>query len=452
MHAAGFAAILALTQIAQAPTPPAVTDDLVAVKVGRVITVSGEEIPDGIIIIERGRIRAVGKDVQVPWNARVYSFPRGTALPGLIAAHTTLGLRVPNENVPNVAYITVLDGIDPSIGAFKSALRDGVTVAGVMPANVTRIGGQGAVVRTFGRTIDDLVIRSPSGIKISLRPPAGETRMQNAAQLRKTFLDLYSKVRDVALEASPPATLTGKPEVEENLTTVLTARPPWKEIAWDKVPLEKVQLELQPLVDLVRGKLPAFIYCPLASDVLKAFEVMDSNGLQATLVLGPDGYKAATAIQARAGLGPVVLDGELIHWETDPDTGEERRTVTPRVFHDAGIRFALQTSLDARDNSARFSRDGESHLWYQAAVLVRHGIPRGDALRSVTLTPAEILGLAGRMGSIEVGKDGNIAIFSGDPLDARSWVEVVLIEGKEAYLKTKDRDLEALLGPQERPF
>ena len=64
----------------------------------------------------------------------------------------------------------------------------------------------------------------------------------------------------------------------------------------------------------------------------------------------------------------------------------------------------------------------------------------------------EILGLAGRMGSIEVGKDGNIAIFSGDPLDARSWVEVVLIEGKEAYLKTKDRDLEALLGPQERPF
>ena len=89
---------------------------------------------------------------------------------------------------------------------------------------------------------------------------------------------------------------------------------------------------------------------------------------------------------------------------------------------------------------------------YQAAQLVRFGVPRLEALRSVTLTAAEILGLQERMGSIEVGKDANLALFSGDPLDARSWVEIVLIEGKEVYRRDKDPDLELLLKDPKRAF
>ncbi len=430
----------------------AAADDIIAIQAGRIVTVSGGEIEDGTIIIEGGRIKAVGKGLEVPWNTSVVKYPRGTAMPGLIAAHTTMGLRVPNENVPNAPYISVLDGIDPSSQAVKSSIRDGITAAHVIPANATRVGGQGAVVRTTGRTVDEMVIVSPSGIKISLRPPPGETRMQNIATLRRTFLDLHAQVKEVAREASSPGLLAAKPSEEPSLAAVVEAAPPWKDIAWDKVPLDKVSAEWRPMVDLVRGKLPAFIYCASASDVFKAFEVMDSNGLKATLILGSDAYKLGEVLKARKDLGPVILDGDLVVWETDPDTGEERRHVTPRELFDAGIRFALQTVPDFRDQGPRFSREGELHLWYQAALLVRFGIPREEAFKAVTLTPAKILGLDHRMGSIEPGKDANIAIFSGDPLDARSWVEHVFIEGKEAYRRDKDRDLELLLKEPERRF
>ncbi|MBI4603311.1 MAG: amidohydrolase family protein [Planctomycetes bacterium] len=426
--------------------------ELVALRVAKAITVSGEEVEDATILIEGGRIAAIGKGIEVPYNAVVFKHPRGVALPGLIACHTTLGLRVPNENVPNVPYISVLDGIDPSHPAVKSSLRDGVTVAHVIPANATRVGGQGAVVRLTGKTVAEMVVKAPSGLKLSLRPPPGETRMQTMAALRKTFADVYVQVRAAAADAAPPALLSGKPAAPPDLEALLEGRPPWQEIAWEKVPLDRIDAQARPMVDLVRGQIPAFVYCPSASDVFKAFELMDSHGLKGTLVLGPDAYKLAAVLAARKDLGPVVLDADLVVWDTDPDTGEERRHVTPRALFDAGLRFALQAASDGREQGPRFSREGELHLWYQAAQLVKLGIPRAEALKAVTFTPARILGLEHRMGSLEAGKDANVVVFSGDPLDARSWVEQVLIEGKEAYRREADRDLELLLREPERAF
>jgi imidazolonepropionase-like amidohydrolase len=427
--------------------------ELVAIQVGRIITLRGEEIEGGSILIRDGKIEAVGKDVVVPWNATVYKYPRGVAMPGLIDCHSTMSLRAPNENVPNVPYISVLDGIDPSHESLKTALRDGITAVHVIPANATRIGGQGAVVRTTGRTVAEMVITAPSAMKISLDPPPGETRMENMAALRRTFLDLFLHVQDLISQAAPAAALSGRPQVEASLSSLVEARPAWSEIAWDKVPAEKIDAQRAPMVDLVRSKLAAFIYCPAATDVFKAFEIIDANNLKATLVLGPDAWKLADVLKARKGLGPVVLDSQLAVWETDPDTGAEVRHLTPRVLFDAGIRFALQPDGSRYSNvSSPFSREGPQHLWYQAALLVRSGIPRDEALRAVTLTPARILGLDHRMGSIEKGKDANIAIFSGEPLDARSWVELLLIEGKEAYRREKDKELELLLKDPEKVF
>ncbi len=447
----GMFLLLNAPVVAQESAPAPQNEDTVAVQVGRVITLSGDEIDGGTILIEKGQIKAVGKGLEVPWNAKVVRFPLATAMPGLIQVHTTMGLRVPNENVPNAAYISVLDGLDPSSQAIKGSLRDGVTVAHVIPANATRIGGQGAVVRTTGRTVEAMVIKSPSAMKISLRPSIGETRMQTIAALRKTFFDLYLQAREVSAEGATTL-LSGKPPGGISLASIVESRAEWQEIAWDKMNLEKLSTELRPLADVVRGKLSCFISCPTASDIFKAFELIDSNHLKATLILGPDAYKLVPVLKARIDLGPVVLDSDLVYWETDPETLEERRFLTARILFDAGIRFAVQTVPDLRDQGPRLSREGELHLWYQAAQLVRIGIPRAEALKAVTSTPAKILGLDYRMGTIEPGKDANIAIFSGDPLDARSWVEAVLIEGKEVYRRDKDRELEALLKEPEKKF
>ena len=430
--------------------PATAADELVAVQVGRVITLAGDDIQRGTILVRDGRIEAIGKDVEVPLDATVVRFPEGVAMPGMIDCHSQAGLRVPNESMANVPFITVLDGVDPSAASLLSSVRDGITVVHVIPGNVTQIGGQGAVLRTVGRTVEDLLIKSPSGLKVSFEPPRGSSRMENVAGLRRTFLDLHRYVLELARAEEKPSPLEGKPAEKATLESLYRARPAWETVAWEKVAADKIDPRRQPLVDLVRGELRAFLHCPSATDVFRAFELMDQNGLKATLVLGADAYKLTGILKGREGLGPVILDPELVVWETDPDTGAERRHVTPRILHDAGIRFALQR--DANVRFSPFSAEGEEHLWYQAAQLVRFGIPRDEALAAITRLPAEILGLEHRMGTLEPGKDGNITILSGDPLDARSWVEVVLIEGKVSYERRKDADLELLLKDPERAF
>jgi imidazolonepropionase-like amidohydrolase len=431
----------------------AAPDQLVALEVARVITVSGEDLEEATILIEAGRIRELGRDVAVPRNATVLRIPGGVAMPGIIDCHSTSGLQVPNENTANVPYISVVDGIDPSSRALENSLRHGVATIHVSFANATRLGGQGAVIRARGRMIDDLVIKAPASMKISLAPPVGETRMGNMAALRLSFYDLFARLRDLEAEATGAAFLPERPAATPELSALVALRPAWREVAWERIPAAKIPERDRAMVELVRGQLKAFIHCPSASDAFKAFELIDANGLDATLVLGSDAWKLQDVLAAREGLGPVVLAPELEVWETDVESGEERRHVTPRLLHDAGISFALQASTDPGfHRGPSFSRSGSYHLWHQAATLVKHGVPRETALRSITLTPARILGLEHRLGSIEKGKDATIAVFSGDPLDARSWVELVLIEGEVAYRRSEDRDLELLLREPERRF
>ena len=428
-------------------------DEIVAIEVGRVITVSGDEIEDATILIEAGRIRAVGKQVDVPASAQVLRMPDAVAVPGLVNCHSTAGLRFPNERMANVPFINVLDGIDPSSEGLENALRDGVTTIHVLPSNVTRFGGQGAVIRPQGSIVDEMVLKAPSAMKLSLNPPFGETRMGNMASLRKTFHDLFLRMKELQSAGKDPEPLDGKPDTAETLESIVRLKPRWKEIDWTKIAPEKISERDRAMVDMVRGKLPVFIYCSRASDVFKAFELIDANGLEATLVLSSDAWKLEGVLKARKDLGSVILDPDLEVWDTDPESGREKRHVTPFVLHRAGIRFALQPREDRTFNRGpSFSRRGEYHLWYQASTLVKFGIPRKEALRAITLTPAEILGLEHRLGSIDEGKDANITIFSGDPLDARSWVEVVLVEGRTVYRRKDDKDLELLLKKTHRAF
>jgi imidazolonepropionase-like amidohydrolase len=431
---------------------PAAAGDLLVLRAGRILTAEGAEIEDGVILIESGRIKAVGKDVEVPWDAQVIRFPRGVITPGLIQPHTTAGLRVANENVPEVPYISVLDGVDPNAGEFRAALREGITALHVIPGNATRFGGQGAVLRPVGVLPEAMVVKSPSALKISLAPPGGETRMAHMAQLRRAFLDLHTYLASLQ-PPSPAALLSTRPAAEPDLSSLVSALPDWKSIDWQRVPVEKIEEQRRPMADLVRGLLPTFIYCPRASDVFKAFELMDADGLKATLVLGPDGYRAAEPLRARKDLGPVVLDPELVRYEEDPETGEERRFLCGRILYDAGVSFALQSREERGGRPGQvLSRDPQSHLWYQAARLLQQGIPASAALRAVTLNPARALGLDHRMGSLAPGKDANLAVFSGDPFDSRSWVDLVVIEGKVVYRRQDDRDLQEILRRPERKF
>ena len=140
---------------------------------------------------------------------------------------------------------------------------------------------------------------------------------------------------------------------------------------------------------------------------------------------------------------PVILDSTLVFWEEDPRTDEETKVIVPEVFREQGIPFTFQGS---RAGGATL---GASYLWYQAATCVKHGMPREDALKALTMLPAEFLGVEKLVGSIEEGKDGDVIVLSGDPLKVSTWVEKTIVNGKVVYDREDDEQLKRLLGEEE---
>lgn len=364
----------------------------VAIKNARILTVSGAEIEGGGILVKDGRIEAVGKDLEFPYDAKVIDAAGKTVMPGLIEAHTFRGMDRPNERMASVPFVSSFDAVNPTDPYFEDALRQGITTLLVSPGNDTLIGGQACVLKPFGSTTERMLIARNGFLKISLKPRAGSSRMAHIAALRRELG-----------EASAASKEKSTPEAEA---------------------------KREPLLRLLKGTLPALVYCPTASDVLKAIELSEAFGFKAVLVLGRDGWRAAPEAAKRKL--DVILAPELSYWETDEEKHEEVRREGAAPVAKAGLRFALQT-----DGSPY----GSAYLWYQAAAAVKQGVPRTDALKAVTLWPAEILGLGARLGSIEKGKDANLVILTGDPLDVQTWVDRVIIEGRTVYERAKDERL-----------
>jgi len=385
---------------------------VLAIRAKKIVPISGPEVANGVVIVRDGKIAALGANVPIPEGAKVLE--TAVVMPGLVEAHGARGMDASNENVPLVPFVNTADGIDPVSVSFEDALRDGVTTIHVIPGNATVIGGTGIIVKPVGVTVESMLVKKQSGMKLSLFPSGGRNRMTQVEELRRAFEDFDVYTTQLA-ERRADQKKKGEPEEEFDLR----------------------QLAMR---DLVEGRITAYLYCPTDADVTRALDLLQTRKLKAVLVLGANCYKTAPLI-ARRGL-PVILDPQMVVWETDPDTGKETRHVIPTYFQKAGVKFAFQVQ------SGNF---GQSSYWYQAATAVSYGIPRETALRALTLTPAEILGISDRIGSLDVGKDANLLLLSGDPLDTRTWVDTVVIEGKVVYERKNDTRLKKLLTGKEAP-
>jgi imidazolonepropionase-like amidohydrolase len=404
--------LILLTALVASPTAfAAPVRKKLAVEAGRIITIAGKDIKNGVILIEDGTIKTVGTDVEIPWDAFVIEAKDQVLMPGFVLAHTSNGLDRENENMPEVPFLSTFDSIDPISTFFEDSLRDGVVAVLVLPGNNTLLGGTGTIVKPYGRTVEAMLIERYTGLKISLRPSGNTSRMGQMQRFRRYMSELKDYLEEYEQK---------KADAEEQ-----------------KKPFdEEIDVKKQPMVDLLNKKLTAFIYCDRASDVPKAIEIQKTHDLNAVLVLSPDCYKAADLI-AKSKL-PVVLDPELIVWETNEQTNEEEMKVVPVIFYKAGVRFAFQNDT---------SEYGRRYLWYQAATAVKYGMNRQEALKSITLYPAQFIGVDKRLGSIETGKEATMIFLTGDPLDAQTWVDRVMIAGEIVYERAKDERLKKLLEP-----
>jgi len=406
-----FVSMFLIAFVAGSITYAAPVRKKLAVEAGRIITIAGKDIKNGVILIEDGTIKAVGTDVEIPWDAFVIEAKDKVVMPGFVMAHTSSGLDQANENMPEVPFISTFDSIDPISTFFEDSLRDGVVAMMVLPGNNTLLGGTGTIVKPYGRTVEAMLIKRYTGLKISLQPSRNTSRMGHMQRFRRYVSDLKDYLEEYEQR---------KADAEE-----------------EKKPFdEEIDVTKQSMVDLLNKKLTAFIYCNRAADVPKAIEIQKTHELKTVLVLGPDCYKAAGLI-ARSKL-PVILDSQLIIWETNEQTNEEELKVIPMIFHKAGVKFAFQTDT---------SQYGRRYLWYQAATAVKYGMKRNEALKSITLYPAQFIGVDNRLGSIETGKEATLLFLTGDPLDAQSWVDQVMISGEIVYERAKDERLKKLLEP-----
>ena len=409
----------------------------VAIKGATIITMKGERIEKGVIIVRDGQIAKVGADLKVPVEANVIDAEGKIVMPGIINVHSSAGMSQANESNDNVPFLSVVDSIDPALTFFEESRRNGVTSAAVVPGNSTMIGGRGAVVKTAGGYVNDMVLKKDVGLKISMAPRTG-SRLAHYAKLRKTLEDVQEAQKKRKEKDEEDAMAKAEADKKKDDKKAAAKKPAAK----PKTPAAEsvtAAATREAMESLLAGKLPAFIYCPQAMDVTNAIRLVDEFKLKPIFVVGRDAYKAAGALAKKKA--PVILDSRLVSWRTDPRTREDEKIVLTKIFRDEGCEFLFQ----ANDRTVGL---GSHYHWYQAATAVKYGMPREDALKALTINAAKALGIDEFVGSIEEGKDADLVILSGDPLKAATWVEKTLVGGEVVYEREKDERLRLLFEPE----
>jgi imidazolonepropionase-like amidohydrolase len=333
-------------------------------------------------------------------------------LPGLIDARTSVGLygdgsgfqHADHEELtePDVAWVRAVDALDPHDPAFADAREAGVTTLLAGPGTTNVAGGLSAVFKTAGDAADAMVVRDPAGLQLGLgRPPVAAYREKNKLWTR---MGVVALLRERLTAARVYLAKQARADADEG-----EDRP-------------ERDLRLEPYAGLLRGDYPARVRVATAEDAWTALRLADEFGFDLVLEQLTEGHLAGLPGElARRGvpcvLGPMMKAGRSL----------ETKALTFRTavaLADAGVPLALCTGHPSRP--VRF-------LMLEAALAVRAGLDEETALRAVTLHAARALGLGGRLGSLEAGKDGDVAIFDGDPFLPASRVTHTIAGGRVIY-------------------
>jgi imidazolonepropionase-like amidohydrolase len=372
---------------------------------GRVVPVQGTPFEDGVVLVDDGRVQALGRDVRVPDGVERVDAAGRVVLPGLVDAHVHLGVHEEGDGWagqdtneltdPVTPHVRALDAINPGDLGFADALAGGVLTVNVNPGSGNPIGGQTAAVRCAGGTVDDMVLRAPSGMKSAL----GENPKRvygERKQLPSTRLGTAAVIRDALVKA------TNYLAKQERGDDEFVER----DLRWEALGL------------VLRGEIPWRQHCHRADDIATALRLADEFGYRLVIDHGTEAVLLADRLAER---GVPVLIGPLLTSRSKVEL-RNRSLANPGRLAAAGVELGIITDHPVVPIHL---------LAVQAALAVREGLDPAAALRAVTLTPARILGLDDQLGSLEPGKHATLCIWSGDPLDTRSRVEAAWIEGHQ---------------------
>jgi imidazolonepropionase-like amidohydrolase len=383
----------------------------IAVEAERIHTVSGDLIENGVVLIENGRITAVGPAdrVRIPSDAERLS--ARVVTPGLIDVHSSAGLsglyNVPADQdhdestSPNQAALRALDGFNPAEPLLRYLLENGVTMIQTGPGVANPIAGQMGIFRTHGESADEMTIRFPSAMLFNLGEPPKST-YGSKRQFPSTRMGTAALIRKALQEASEyDRRLSAKPG---------NGKKPDRD------------LEKEALVPVIKGELPAVFTANREDDILTALRIAAEFDLTAELSGAAEGYLVAEEIR-RAGV-PVFV-GPIMQRVRSPETlnaSYENALFLSR----AEIPIAIRSGNESYVPKTRV-------LVFEAAIAAANGLGQESALRAVTLGAAEALGVDEEFGSIEKGKTADLVLFDGDPFEYATRVDGVVVQGTIVY-------------------
>lgn len=361
----------------------------------------------GSILMQDGKIKAIGQELTPPPQAEIIDLTGQIATPGFIDAHTHVGISEAglgwegqdyNEAVnPITPALRAIDGINPAEKSFELARKNGITTLMSAPGSANVVGGETAVIKTKGKTVEEMILRAPCGMKAALgenpkrvygkmRKPESSpsTRMATAFLLRKLLFEtqeyIYKRNQDP----------------EKN-------RP---------------DIELLGMVKVLKKEMPLRIHAHRADDILTALRIAEEFDIDLTIEHCTEGHKVSEELKQSGFpciVGPTLVVPSKI--ELKDKTWE-----TPKILSQAGVKFAIMTDHPVIPIEA---------LPICAALAIKAGLPMLEALKAITINAAEILGVDKRVGSLEIGKDADLVVWNTNPFDIQAQPSYVFINGEE---------------------
>ena len=385
---------------------------MLLLKNGNVMTMAGPAFV-GDVAIENGKIVAVGQSLSYS-DAEVRDVTGMTVMPGIVDPHCHIGMWEDamgfegadgNECTnPITPELRAIDAINPYDRCFEEAAAGGVTTCVTGPGSANVIGGQFVAIKTYGDSVDDMVLRFPVAVKAAFgenpkrvyngKNQTPSTRMATAALMRKALIEAQEYNEKLERGKADPEKMP-----ERNLGKEILAR-------------------------VIRRELPMKIHAHRADDILTAIRICREFKLRYTLDHCTEGYLITDKLKEALSedcegiiVGPLLTDRSKIELKN-------LSFKAPKVLEQAGIEYAMMTDHPVTP---------EQYLPICTAVAVREGASEEGALKAITINAAKITGIADRVGSIEVGKDADIAVFSGHPFDFRSRCVLTLVNSKVAH-------------------
>ncbi|MFQ5504350.1 MAG: amidohydrolase family protein [Planctomycetota bacterium] len=410
---------------AQVPAPA--QQEPIALAGGTVHPVSGDPVQDATLLFENGKIRALGKSVELPAGVRRIDVSGKHVYPGLIDAHTILGLVEINALRATRDFSEVGEiksevraevSVNPDSELLPVTRANGVLLALSIPQGGL-ISGRSALLQLDGWTWEDLSLKAPVGLHVrwpsmTMRgrrgrrgpeAPAAERRKRRDAQIEKikeAFADAraYKKAKDAQ-------GVEGVPEL-------------------------RADLRLEAMLPAIEKRMPVFVHADELRQIQAAMDFAAEEDLRVVIVGGQDAWRVAGELRELEI--PVVLAG-VHRLPRRRFEAYDTPFTTPNKLFEAGVEYCIAGP------GGSFGASNARNLPYHAATAAAYGLPRSETLKAITLHAARILGVSDRVGTLEVGKDATLIVTTGDPLEITTKVEAAFIQGREIDLDSRHERL-----------